>query len=253
MKFVYKSMGLLAGLVLALTVHAETGETQAKDSPAATFTNGIGMKMIRVEPGSVKGTEHAWTSKSYLNRGVRDVKIEEGYYLAATELTQKQWGEVMEKNPSKFQGDDLPVERVSWTEAMEFCKQLTEKERRAKRLPQGYRYTLPTEMQWEYACRAGSSKDIEGDLQDQAWILSNSNRKPQAVAGKAPNPWGFYDMYGNVWEWCENKVESYDYLANRGGSWASKPEDCRAGVRGWNSERDKMPTLGFRPALVKAN
>jgi formylglycine-generating enzyme required for sulfatase activity len=254
MKRIYKSIGLVAGILLSFSLHVyaqEEGAKTEKESGGETFTNGLDMKMIWVAPGSVKGTEHAWTNVSYLNRGVKDIVIQDGYYLAATEVTQKQWDELMEKNPSKFKGDDLPVERVSWDDAMEYCKRLTEKEHRARRLPRGYHYTLPTEHQWEYACRAGSSNDRDGNLEEQGWVQSNSDRKTHPVGTKAPNPWGFYDMYGNVWEWCENKIDSYDYLGNRGGSWASKPEDCRAGTRGWESAHVKMPTLGFRVALVK--
>ncbi len=251
MNLVFKLLTVVACLAMAPVVHAETEDTTVSPAESTTFTNGIGASMIWVAPGSVKGTEHAWTSQSYKNRGERDVTIEEGYYLAATELTQAQWEKVMGNNPSKTKGADLPVEMVSWDEAREFCRRLNQMEHRTKRLPAGYVYTLPTETQWEYACRTGSTADFVGSLDEQAWYRGNAERISHSVGKKQPNAWGFYDMYGNVREWCLNKIENYEYMAVRGGSWASGPDDCRAGARDWAMSNNRSPTLGFRVALVK--
>jgi formylglycine-generating enzyme required for sulfatase activity len=128
------------------------------------------------------------------------VTISKPFFLGATEVTQAQWSVVMGGNPSKFKGDKLPVENVSWDDAMAFCKKLTERERTAGRLPAGYIYTLPTEAQWEYACRAGTIGRYAGDLDAMAWYDENSSRKTHPVGSKKANGWGLSDMHGNVWE-----------------------------------------------------
>lgn len=193
----------------------------AEGSEGTSFSNGIGMKMI-------------W--------------VDEGYYLAATETTQDQWEAVMGGNPSKFNGGDLPVESMSWNDAMSFCQRLTQRESAAGKLPKGYVYTLPTEEQWEYACRAGTRGDYAGDLDAMAWYSANSGGRTHAVGTMEPNAWGFYDMHGNVWEWCENSYQSD--RANRGGSWAISAERCASGSRAWLGPGIQNIGTGFRPALV---
>ncbi len=187
-----------------------------------TFTNSIGMKMIRV-PGDT-------------------------YLLAATETTQAQWRAVMGNSPSHFRGDSLPVEQVSWDDCMDFCRRLTDRERQAGTLPQGFIYTLPTETQWEKACRAGTQGDYAGPLNEMAWYKDNSGGTTHAVGTKRANAWGFFDMHGNVWEWCENRYE--DGRAYRGGGWIHYAENCRSGYRLWTTPDYRYNTLGFRPALV---
>ena len=120
----------------------------------------------------------------------------------------------MGDNPSRFKGPDLPVESVSWHEAMAFCEKLTQREREAGRLPEGYEYTLPTEAQWEYACRAGTTTrfsfgDSDSDLGDYGWYGGNSSYTTHPVGEKLANPWGLYDMHGNVQEWCRDWYGNY--------------------------------------------
>jgi len=181
--------------------------------------------------------------------GMTLIRVDKGYYLAATEVTQAQWQAVMGGNPSYFQGQNRPVEQVSWNDAMAFCQRLTEKDRAAGKLPQGHIYTLPTDDQWEYACRAVTTGDYAGNLDEMAWYDANSGRQTHDVAMKKPNAWGFYDMHGNVSEWCANLVEG-QYRANRGGSWLNYAGGCRSGYRGWYDPGGRGNDLGFRPAAV---
>lgn len=133
----------------------------------------------------------------------RFFKIEE-FEMQQTTVTQAQWEEVMGNNPSRIKGDDLPVTNVSWHDAQEFCKRLSERT--------GDTYRLPTEAEWEYACRAGSTGkwcfgDDESQLDEYAWYYDNSSGTVHPVAQKKPNAWGLYDMHGNVWEWCQDEYK----------------------------------------------
>ena len=115
----------------------------------------------------------------------------------------------MGSNPSRFKGSNLPVEQVSWNDAMVFCRKFTERERAAGRLPKGYVYTLPTEAQWEYARRAGTTGAYAGDLNAMGWHSGNAGKKTHSASQKQPNAWGLYDMHGNVWEWCSDWYGDY--------------------------------------------
>jgi formylglycine-generating enzyme required for sulfatase activity len=196
-------------------------------------------------------------------RPVTEVTLRQ-FWLGRTEVTQAQWQALMGGNPSGRKGDNLPVTRVSWDEVLEFCRQLTERERVAGRLPPGFAYTLPTEAQWEYACRAGTSGDYAGSLSEFGWYAPNSSRQTQPVGTKRANLWGLHDMHGNVFEWCLDWYE--DRLpgqvvedptgprtgANRvvrGGAWNSDPELCRSSSRNSNPPAARADVLGFRVAL----
>ncbi len=142
------------------------------------------------------------------------------------QVTQAQWKAVMGNNPSGFQSDDRPVDSVSWDDAKDFCKKLSEKT--------GKEYRLPTEEEWEYACQAGSTGDYcFGDdaqlLGEYAWYGENSGGETHPVGQKQPNAWGLYDMHGNVWEWCEDGPGAEKWL--RGGSWGSVGGYCRSARR----------------------
>jgi len=137
------------------------------------------------------------------------VRISQPFWLAKTEVTQRQYKQVMGGNPSHFQGLENPVENVSWNDAVSFCKKLTEIELRAGRLPTGYEYVLPTEAQWEYACRAGTMGKRAGNLDSMGWYRDNSGSKMHPVGAKQASAWGLHDMHGNVWEWCSDGYGSY--------------------------------------------
>jgi formylglycine-generating enzyme required for sulfatase activity len=184
------------------------------------------------------------------------------FWLAKTEVTQAQWEALMGSNPSHFKGGQLPVENVSWGDAMEFCRKLTERERQAGRLPTGTIYTLPTEAQWEYACRAGTTGDYAGEVDAMAWYYKNSGAATRAVGTKQANAWGLHDMHGNVLEWCldwygpylggrvtdPKSVPSGPIRVIRGGSWSYEAYYARSAYR-YNIIPDlRYYSIGFRPA-----
>jgi formylglycine-generating enzyme required for sulfatase activity len=184
-----------------------------------------------------------------------EVTVQKPFYLGKYVVTQEQYQQVTGANPSQFKGANLPVEMVSWDDAKEFCKKASSVQQSSGLLqPQsgGLRHTirLPTEAEWEYACRAGTitayySGDRETDLRRVAWYQANSGNSTHPVGQKEPNAWGLYDMHGNVWEWCEDwwglysigvatspkGAETYPGRAFRGGCWHDDPWFCRAAYR----------------------
>lgn len=188
------------------------------------------------------------------------VTISKGFHLGKHPVTQAQWEMVMGENPSHFNGPDLPVERVSWDDCKGFIG----------RLNQGggaFQYRMPTEAEWEYACRAGSTTgycfgDDEGRLGEYAWYGSNSNSQTHPVGQKKPNAWGLHDMHGNVWEWCQDWYGDYptssvtdpvgassgSYRVFRGGSWGQGAGRCRSAGRLSLSPGNRHGHLGFRLA-----
>ena len=191
-----------------------------------------------------------------------EVTLSKGYWMGKYEVTQAQYEAVMGTNPSKWKGADLPVEMVSWNDAMVFCAKLTEIEKAAGRLPQGYEYTLPTEAQWEYACRAGTTTALNNgknlsdewecpEMDEVGWYYDNSGKKTHPVGQKLPNAWGLYDMHGNVWEWCLDWYPGYEGSNRmvRGGSWCNYAKGCRSANRNSNNPSSSHGSLGFRVAL----
>lgn len=181
----------------------------------------------------------------------------QSFYIGKYEVTQAQYRAVMGTNPSNFKGDNLPVEQVSWNEAKEFCRRLS--------WMTGREYRLPSEAEWEYACRAGTTGDYAGNLDSMAWYSRNAGEKTHPVGQKQANGFGLYDMHGNVWEWCEDWYhESYNgapsdgsawvsgggqLRVQRGGSWANNAYGLRSAGRYWyvpNSRPSVFDGGGFR-------
>jgi len=164
----------------------------------------------------------------------------EAFWMGATEVTQKQYETVMGKNPSVFKGADLPVENVSSSEAEEFCEKLTGRLWRSGHLSNKYKFSLPSEEQWEYACRAGVKGNEVENLSAIGWFKQNSGKKTHPVRQKLPNAWGLYDMHGNVWEWCR-------YGICRGGGMNDDAERCRATSR---TSAQTTGNMGFGLRIV---
>jgi formylglycine-generating enzyme required for sulfatase activity len=227
---------------------------------------GLGLELVALRGGVFKmGTAKAKRDSD--EAPVTEVLISKPYWLGRYEVTQDEWVALMGGNPSHFQGGRRPVETVSWEEAMEFGRRLTAREQEAGRLPAGYAYTLPTEAQWEYACRAGTGAEFAGSprLADLGWYDENSGGQTREVGLRRANPWGLHDMHGNVREWCRDwyagryaggRVTDPQGLptgsnrVNRGGGWSSGAESCRAGQRFWNLPSARALSLGFRVALA---
>jgi formylglycine-generating enzyme required for sulfatase activity len=197
------------------------------------------------------------------------VTLTKPFWLGKTEVTQAQWEALMGQNPSHFKGPSLPVETVSYYDAIEFCMRLTERERKAGRLPEGYAYTLPTEAQWEYAARAGTTGPYAGSLDTKGWYSVNSGYQTHSVGEKQANGWGLQDMQGNVEEWCldwkayhlpggsvtdPRGPASGAMRTLRGGSWAASGPDNGLDDMRLDYRADAVPSfrgqvLGFRLAL----
>ena len=183
------------------------------------------------------------------------VRISKPFEMGKYEVTQAQWEAVMGSNPSRFKGPDRPVEQVSWEDAQQFITRLNARN-------DGYRYRLPTEAEWEYAARAGSTGKYYDDLNQIAWYRDNSGGQTQPVGRKQPNAWGLHDMLGNVWEWCSDWYgegyyasspqadprgpDSGEFRSLRGGSWDNNPRSLRVSNRGGNSPGDRYNLVGFR-------
>jgi formylglycine-generating enzyme required for sulfatase activity len=224
---------------------------EAKDRNSDVITNSIGMKLKWIEPGEfMMGSEKGWE----IEKPVHNVKVAKGFYIAIYEVTQEQYEKVMGKNPSNDKGANLPVAQVSYNDSVEFCKKLSKKE--------GKTYRLPTEAEWEYACRAGSKTEYYwGDEFDEkyAWYAGNSEWKTHEVGTKEPNNWGLYDMTGNVWEWCQDWLK-YEYptggekttdtRVSRGGSLYQPPEAFRSAARSGSNPNSAESDQGFRIVLV---
>ncbi len=193
-----------------------------------------------------------------------EVMLTKGFWMMETEVTQKQWKAVMGNNPSFFKGDDLPVEQVSWNDCQEFCKKCAQL---------GLPVQLPTEAQWEYACRAGSTtayfwgNALNGDKAncDGNYPCGTTTKgkyigKTTPVGSYQPNAWGLYDMHGNVWEWCQDWKADYpsgsvtnptgpssgSNRVRRGGGWNNLARLCRSACRGYSGPGDRYGRLGFR-------
>jgi hypothetical protein len=205
-------------------------------SPTSEFQSSAGGVMIRVPAGSfTMGSPESEDGHRVWERR-REVTFVNDFYLGKSPVTQDQCEAVTGTNPTDHeQIGDAPVDSVDWNSANEYCQKLTKLDREAGVLPDNWEYRLPTEAEWEYACRAGSSEPRHGPPQDVAWHHDNADEKPHAVGQKTPNPRGFHDMLGNVWEWCQDWFVANSCRSVRGGSYFNSARFCRSAQRwGWD-------------------
>jgi formylglycine-generating enzyme required for sulfatase activity len=250
----------------------QTAKIEIEMIDLGTITNSLGMTFKYIPPGTF------WMGSPTDELG-RDsdetrhqVTLTKGFYMQTTEVTQKQWEEVMGTNPSYFLacGDNCPVERVSWNDIQEFKDAINAMD--------GYTYRLPTEAEWEYACRANPTSTTafanggitvtdcskDSNLDAMGWYCYNSNNTTHAVKQKQANAWGLYDMHGNVWEWCSDWYGTYptsavtdptgsstgDDRVLRGGSWFDNAWFCRSAYRYYFTPDGSDSVVGFRLVLL---
>jgi formylglycine-generating enzyme required for sulfatase activity len=282
--------------VRALIAAAQEDDRRAPDPAATTLitrrvparppkviSNTIGMKLVLIPAGEfLMGSPDPDTQAYGNEKPQRRVRITRPFYLGATPVTQGQYRLIVGTNPSSFKGaEDLPVESITWHEAVAFCNTLSEREGLKPFYHSGSGahlggdgYRLPTEAEWEYACRTGSTTrfsfgDDEASLGEHAWFSGNSGSQTHPVGQKHPNAWGLYDMHGNVWEWCEDWYEANYYAKSpdadplclsgasghvvRGGCWSRAPRFARSAYRVSGSPEARSDGLGFRLARARAH
>ncbi|MDM8522475.1 SUMF1/EgtB/PvdO family nonheme iron enzyme [Desulfococcaceae bacterium HSG8] len=222
--------------------------------------NSLGMKFVYIPPGTFMMGSPKGEKNRDSDEVLHKVTLTKGFYMQTTQVTQAQWKAVTGKNPSHFEGDNCPVEEVSWNDVKVFIKKLNKRGEGT--------YRLPTEAEWEYSCRAGTNTaycfgDDPKELSRYAWYDGNSKGRTHPVGKLRPNAWGLYDMHGNVWEWCEDWYGDYPSgdatdptgpdtgsdRVKRGGGWYDDAGNCRSAYRNNNSPGERHGYLGLRLAL----
>ena len=269
-------MNLFKSAVVCVAVFATCGCEQGQPTapvPLPESATSIGMEFKLIPAGTfTMGDASGWD-----NETPHEVTLSKPFKMGVHEVTQAQYEQVMGVNPSKFKGADNPVETVSWYDAIAFCRRLsalpTEK-------AAGNVYRLPTEAEWEYACRAGTTTkfsfgDDDSEFEHYGWYYENSGNKPHQVGSKQPNAWGLYDMHGSVFEWCQDWYGDYPSgsLTNptgatsgsgvaqavgkavdslrvlRGGCWRYPSENCKSAYRSVFGPSMSTSYMGFRVCL----
>ena len=265
-------------LLVPVALCAFAGQAHSEEKAPSEVCNSIGMSFVSIPSGQGQvGSPNDEPGRAD-DETQRTVEFAQPFFLGQCEVTQQQFQQVMRTNPSAFSAQggfhqrlsakdtsNLPVDSVSWNDAVDFCKRLSElpAEQQA-----GRSYRLPTESEWEYAARAGSSASWHfGDDREQlhryAWFgRAQSANRTHHVASKLPNRWGLYDMYGNVWEWCADARERSEHAAKdapapsrliKGGSWYSRIANCRSATRRFDPAEVDDPDTGFRIVMELVN
>ena len=191
------------------------------------------------------------------NSSMRRVIPMQGFWMSKYEITQAQWEDLMGTNPARFKGPQHPVESINWDEATEYCGRLaaTLTDAAGASAALNYKVRLPTDTEWEYACRAGSTSSDpcgtgEGDLARAGWFDENSADTTHPVGGKQPNRWGLYDMHGNVAEWCDNLSMSWGQRVIKGGGYDDRAARCSAQYRDDRRPGGRDADIGVRIVVV---
>lgn len=268
-------VAVAAGLAFASCQKEDNSSNSSSNSsgtpaPAGTETltltaAGVDFTLVRVEPGTFRMGANEGDDQAFdREKPAHEVTLTKPYYIATTEVTQELYAAVTGSYPSSFTGEaGLPVEMVSYADAVAFCARLSELT--------GRTVTLPTEAQWEYAARGGHMAPATptlyaggDDLDAVAWYVGNSDRKTHPVAGKAANALGLYDMTGNVWEWCLDWYGAYtaaavsdpqgpsegSFRVIRGGCWGDPAQNCRLSFRIDYAPVSGTSDLGFRVVVL---
>ena len=268
MKLFFNITIILLGLVIGCGTKYPLQFTPINPADGFHFSytdNDTGIEFMLLEAGNFTMGSPENEEGRDKDEGPQHTVYIDSFYISKYEITQSQWKEIMNKNPSHFKGNPLlPVENVSWNDVQEFIKRLNKKT--------GLHYRLPTEAEWEYTCRAGTqtaffSGKEEKFLSEYAWFNNNSAGETHPVGTRMPNQWGIYDMHGNVSEWVEDGVRGYlsrtEYnpkgspssvkAIHRGGSWLYPAKLCRSANRMINDKDFATHIVGFRIAIDKDN
>ena len=243
----------------AAAMEAPNGSDEPSAKAGVSIVNSIGMRFVPIQAGTFTMGVLKYEGE---DQKAHQVTLTQAFELGVYEVTQEQYEKVMGTNPSNFKGPQNPVEKVSWDDAVEFCRKLSELPAEKKA---GYVYRLPTEAEREYACRAGTTTtysfgDSDSELGEYAWYDKNSGKTTHPVGGKKPNAWGLYDMHGNVWELCQDWYGKYPSGSTtdptgaasssgrvyRGGGWLSLSDYCRSAIRYGLAPARRVNRLGFR-------
>ncbi len=267
---------VLALPLVCLVAGQQTDESADTPNSPEVITTKTGVEMVLIPAGECRmGSDEGKADEA----PAHTVRVD-AFYIDRYEVTQEQYGQLIVGNPSRFKGPKNPMEQVSWAAAALYCNERS----RAEGLEPCYDeetvecnfeaagYRLPTEAEWEYACRAGSDTDYSfgddgGELGEHAWHAENSLETTHPVGEKKPNPWGLYDMHGNVAEWCNDLYgpryyqdspeenprgpEDGEEFVLRGGAWNSPPDECRSAYRlgddpGFQDPCFRGSHIGFR-------
>jgi len=248
-------------------------DNSIKNPSSGLTSNSIGMEFVLIPAGEFDmGSPMHEKRRKLWESPVHRVTIKKPFYLSKYPVTQEQWQVVMGDNPSYYRGEKHPVENVSWNEVQVFFSKLNalENARENNRI-----FRLPTEAEWEYASRAGTETayffgNDESKLREYAWFLENSGFETHPVGLKKPNPWGLYDIYGNVWEWVQDEYHisykgapadgrawenlfpsiSIPVRVRRGGGWNGNAGCCRSAERLFAAQDKRLNSLGFRAVWV---
>lgn len=256
-----------ASLIICIMLFSGCIDKGGTDVPV-TYNNSIGMEFVLIPTGEFDMGSNS-TPLIGFDDPLHKVTISKPFYMAKYEVTQEEWASLMGTDPSYYKGDKLPVEQVTWKDAQAFILALNQREKVSK-------YRLPTEAEWEYACRAGTTTEFSfsndttaldryGWSNDYGWCAINSNETTHPVGEKKPNTWGLYDMHGNVWEWTQDTWHSgYEgapqdgsaredgnttLRVGRGGSWMDGPNICQSAFRGELEADTGVSVLGFRVVM----
>ena len=246
--------GVRSAVILVALLPACSKQSPTPPKAGDVMTNSLGVKLAYVPPGEFVMGSPVDEPGRHDDETQHPVKITRGFWIGVTEVTQAQWDALMAPEGTKVEPNDLPAVRVKWTAAAEFCRKLSAREGKPCR--------LPTEAEWEYACRAGAAGPFagSGEADEMAWHMDNSDEVRHLIRRKKPNAWGLYDMHGNVAEWCADYYAAYSpgeaadpagptegkYRVVRGGSFGHFPRACRSAARANYNPAYGLRRVGLR-------